>query len=179
MTPSWFQREPVRVVQFLLRKVDAATEDPEWLAETAGAWQASAMLINAAGFSAWYPTELAYQRGNASLRDDFLGAALQRAHALGVAVIGRIDVSKTLAPVAAAHPDWLRRAGRRLLQHVPPRALPLSPLSGDGARRGHGWSAAAAASLDDWVTRGGTLVGCTLPTLRGFEALEISPSSAG
>ncbi len=100
---------PLRVVQFLLRDADAEVESPERLVDAAAGWGANAILLNAAGFSAWYPTRLAYQQTNPHLRKDFFGTALEHAHRRGLKVIARIDVSKTHPDLAEAHPEWLRR----------------------------------------------------------------------
>jgi hypothetical protein len=66
---------PLRVVQFLLRNVDAATESPRALVDAAADWGANAILLNGGGFSAWYPTRLDYQPPNAHMQGDFLGEA--------------------------------------------------------------------------------------------------------
>lgn len=100
---------PLRVVQFLLRDADALATEPRALVAAAVDWGANALLVNAAGFSAWYPTRLAYQRTNASLGGDFLGQVLALAHGRGLRFIARVDVSKLVPSVAAEHPDWVRR----------------------------------------------------------------------
>lgn len=101
---------PLRVVQFLMRNADAATESPRDLVDAASEWGANAILLNAGGFSAWYPTQLDYQTPNPHLTGDFLGEAAQRARERGLRVLARIDVSKVQPAVADDHPDWLRRA---------------------------------------------------------------------
>jgi hypothetical protein len=100
---------PLRVVQFLLRNVDAATESPRALVDAAADWGANAILLNGGGFSAWYPTRLDYQPPNAHMQGDFLGEAVERAQERGLLVLARMDISKTQPAVAAVHPEWLRR----------------------------------------------------------------------
>jgi len=106
MADRWSR--PLRLVQFLLRNADAEVESPERLVDAAADWGANAVLLNAGGFSAWYPTQLAYQQTNPHLQGDFFGTALAQAHRRGLRMIARMDVSKTHPDVAASHPDWLR-----------------------------------------------------------------------
>lgn len=108
---STYGTSPLRIMQFLLRDADAATESPRALVEAAAEWGADTVLLNAGGFSAWYPTDLPYQLANPYLQpgQDFFGEALASAHALGLRVYARVDVSKVQPMVAEAHPDWLRR----------------------------------------------------------------------
>lgn len=107
MTDVW--TGPLRVLQFLLRDADAATEDPLRLVDAAVDSGANAILLNAGGFSAWYPTRLAYQRRNPFLRGDFLGQAVEAAQRRGLRLLARLDISKTHPEIAAVQPDWLRR----------------------------------------------------------------------
>ncbi len=107
MSSRW--DSPLRVVQFLLRNADAATESPQGLVDAAASWGANAILLNAGGFSAWYPTRLAYQLANPWLRGDFFGQAFARAQERDLRVLARMDVSKAHPSVAADRPDWLCR----------------------------------------------------------------------
>ncbi|GAC1318843.1 MAG: hypothetical protein NVSMB2_13800 [Chloroflexota bacterium] len=106
MSDRW--SSPLRVAQFLLRDTDARTEDPEQLVAAAAEWGANAILLNAGGFSAWYPTALPFQRRNPWLQGDFLGAAVEAAHRRNMRFLARMDVSKTHPEIAAYHPEWLR-----------------------------------------------------------------------
>lgn len=106
MTDRW--HAPLRVAQFLLRDADARTEDPRRLVEAAAECGANAILLNAGGFSAWYPTQLPFQRRNPSLAGDFLGHAIDAAHRVGLRFLARMDISKTHPEIAAGQPEWLR-----------------------------------------------------------------------
>jgi hypothetical protein len=99
----------MRTAQFLLRDADARTEDPRRLVEAATEWGANAILLNAGGFSAWYPTQLPFQRRNPSLQGDFLGQAVDAAHRAGLRFLARMDISKTHPEIAAGQPEWLRQ----------------------------------------------------------------------
>lgn len=106
MSDRW--STPLRIAQFLLRDTDAVTEDPEQLVAAAHDWGANAILLNAGGFSAWYPSRLQFQRRNPSLRSDFVGAAIDAAHRRSMRFIARMDISKTHPEIAKQHPEWLR-----------------------------------------------------------------------
>jgi hypothetical protein len=103
----WSGQE-LRVAQFLMRDADAASESPDALVDAAAEWGANAVLINAAGVSAWYPTRLGYHRRNPFARADFLGQAVESAHQRGLRLFARVDISKTQPEAVAAHADWLR-----------------------------------------------------------------------
>jgi hypothetical protein len=124
---------PLRVAQFLLRDDDVATEDPQRMVATAAAWGANAILLNAAGISAQYPTRLAYQPRNAHLRGDLVGDAVSAARRRGLRFIARVDVSKVDPDIGRAHPDWLRRdaAGNVVTEW----AMPETCFTGDHWQR--------------------------------------------
>lgn len=71
---------------------------------------ATAMLANAGGMVAWYPTRLPYQRINPHLTGDFLGDVTEAAHARGIRVLARLDITKGYAEELERHPDWFRIA---------------------------------------------------------------------
>lgn len=134
---------PLRVVQFLLRDDDAATTTAEELVAGAAEWGANAVLLNACGISAWYPSRLPYQPLNTRLREDFVGAAVTAAHGRGMSLIARADVSKVDPHVGAQHPDWLRRdpAGEILREWD----MPETCFTGDH------WQRNAFAMIDELV----------------------------
>ncbi len=96
---------PQRIVQTNLRLPDAAL-DPEALAEELKRRGITAFLFNVGGIFAWYPTELPLQARHPWLDRDLLGDMLKAAHARGLRLIGRYDLSKGRRPAYDAHPDW-------------------------------------------------------------------------
>src|SRR5574341_1398501 len=63
------------------------------------------------GIVAHYPTRVEFHYASPYLpagRDTF-GEVLKLAHARGIWVIGRFDLSKTQKPVYDAHPEWFLR----------------------------------------------------------------------
>ncbi len=107
--------EVIRLVQTNLRETDANL-DPDELVRQVRDLGANALLFNAGGILAWYPTRIKYHRINPLLTGDLLGAVLERAHAAGVRVIGRLDLSKCPQPALDERPEWfyLSPAGRRV-----------------------------------------------------------------
>ncbi|MGQ0570539.1 MAG: beta-galactosidase trimerization domain-containing protein [Armatimonadota bacterium] len=81
------------------------------------AYGATAMLANAGGIVAWYPTGLTFQRPNPHLRLDFLAEVTEAARTRGIRVLARLDITKGWADQLDAHPDWFRIAagGRPVL----------------------------------------------------------------
>ena len=101
---NWWDR-PYRIVQTNLRMPDAGL-DPRRLARQAREFNASAILFNVGGIFAFYPTELPLQARNPMLKGDLLGEMLEAAHAEGLKLIGRFDLSKGTRKAYEAHPDW-------------------------------------------------------------------------
>lgn len=108
-TATDFWRSPFRLIQPNLRKIDARDVNVVALVDQLVDYGANATLINGGGIIAWYPTEHQLQGVNEYLQADFLGAFLDAAHARGLRVLVRMDVSKSFPPVYQAHPDWFRR----------------------------------------------------------------------
>ena len=77
----------------------------------------SAILVNAGGMVAWYRTRLPYQRFNPYLQGDFLREVTDAAHARGIKVLARLDITKGYAEDLPRHPEWFRVAadGRPVL----------------------------------------------------------------
>jgi hypothetical protein len=101
---EWWQR-PYRMVQTNLRMTDAAL-DPPRLARQAREFGATVLLFNIGGIYAFYPSDLKLQARNPLLRGDLLGDMLHAAHAEGLKLVGRFDMSKSTRPAYDAHPDW-------------------------------------------------------------------------
>jgi hypothetical protein len=72
---------------------------------------ATVLLANAGGIIAWYPSALPYQRPSPFLHGDFLGEVTEAAHARGIRVLVRLDITKGWAEDMPRHPEWFRVAG--------------------------------------------------------------------
>ena len=108
----WWMDTPVRLLQTNLRERDA-TLDAARLVQQLVAFQANALLFGMGGIVAYYPTQVPFHYPSPYLPAgrDLFGEVLLGAHARGIRVIGRFDLSKTQKPVYDAHPEWfLRRA---------------------------------------------------------------------
>ncbi|WP_318807609.1 alpha-amylase family protein [Streptomyces scabiei] len=95
----------MRLVQTNLRETDV-TVDPDRFVESLKEFSANAVLFNAGGIVANYPTELPFHHRNPLLRNDFLGEVIERAHTAGIRLIARFDFSKLNEEIAANHPEW-------------------------------------------------------------------------
>ncbi len=105
--PRWWMDEPVRLVQTNLRETDAAL-DPARLVEQVSGLGANALLFGMGGITAYYPTKTQFHYPSPFLPPgrDLFGDVLREAHARGIRVIGRFDLSKTQKAVYDAHPEW-------------------------------------------------------------------------
>lgn len=103
-TKTWWQR-PYRMVQTNLRQPDALY-DQRKLAREVKAFGADVLLYNVGGIYAFYPTKLALQAVNPLMKGDALGDAIEAAHAEGIALVGRFDMSKATRLGYEAHPEW-------------------------------------------------------------------------
>ena len=104
---DWWMREPIRWLQTNLRETDAAL-DPAKFVQTVSDFNANVFLMAMGGISAFYPSRVEYHyispyipRGH-----DTFGEVLQQAHARGIRVIGRFDLSKARKDAYDAHPEW-------------------------------------------------------------------------
>ena len=104
---------PVRLVQTNLRETDA-TLDTRRLIQQISDWPANALLFGMGGIAAYYPTNVEYHYPSPSLPPgrDLFGEVLREAHARGIRVIGRFDLSKTRKEVFDAHPEWFFRTAK-------------------------------------------------------------------
>jgi hypothetical protein len=107
-SPSrWWMDEPVRLIQTNLRELDS-TLDAKRLVQQVAEFPANTLLFNMGGIVAQYPTRVALHYASPHLPPghDLFGDVLKEAHARGLRVIGRFDLSKTQKPVFDAHPEW-------------------------------------------------------------------------
>ena len=107
---GWWMKEPIRWVQTNLRQTDAGL-DARRLAEQLADMRANVVLMGMGGIAAYYPTavEFHYPSPDLPAGRDMFGAVLREAHARGIRVVGRFDMSKTRKAVFDAHPEWFFR----------------------------------------------------------------------
>ena len=105
--PRWWMDEPIRLLQTNLRETDS-TLDARRLVQQVADFPANTLLFNMGGIVAQYPTRVEFHYASPHLPPgrDLFGEVLRGAHARGIRVIGRFDLSKTQKPVFDAHPEW-------------------------------------------------------------------------
>src|SRR5512142_1850622 len=91
---GWWVDEPVRLVQTNLRQTDAAL-DPARLVRQVAEFPANTLLFGMGGIVAYYPTKAPFHYPSPHLPAgrDLFGDVLREAHARGIRVIGRFDLS--------------------------------------------------------------------------------------
>ncbi len=108
--PGWWTAEPIRWVQTNLRETDAAVDTHRLVAQLAE-MRANVVLMGMGGISAYYPTRVEFHYPSPYLPAgrDMFGDVVKEAHARGIRVVGRYDLSKTQKAVYDAHPEWFFR----------------------------------------------------------------------
>ncbi len=106
--PTWWEERPMRLIQTNLRELDAR-RDPREIVREAAEFGANAILFSVGGIVSFYPTALPFQTPIPNLPGDFVGAAVEEAHRLGLRFIARLDLSKAHKHVYEAHPEWFYR----------------------------------------------------------------------
>jgi len=78
-----------------------------------------ALLLNAGGIVAFYPTKIPYHHRSRYLGDrDLFGDFTRAAKARGIRVVARLDCNYTFEEALNAHPEWFRRtAGGQPVRH--------------------------------------------------------------
>ncbi|HWR53799.1 MAG TPA: alpha-amylase family protein [Bryobacteraceae bacterium] len=111
--PRWWMDTPVRLVQTNLRETDAGL-DARKLVQQVAELRANALLFGMGGIAAYYPTavELHYPSPHLPPGRDLFGEVLAEAHARGIRVVGRFDLSKAPKAVYDAHPEWFVRTAK-------------------------------------------------------------------
>lgn len=109
---GWWMREPIRWVQTNLRETDAAL-DPQNFVSQVAEFDANVLLMAMGGISAFYPSAVQYHYVSPYIPKghDTFGEVLRLAHARGIRVVGRFDLSKAHKDVFDAHPEWFFRKG--------------------------------------------------------------------
>ena len=103
----WWLDEPIRFLQTNLSETDSIV-DPETLVAAVAEFPANTFLLNMGGIVAQYPTRVPFHYASRYLPPgrDLFGEALKHAHARGLRIVGRFDLSKTQQAAYDAHPEW-------------------------------------------------------------------------
>ncbi len=107
MDSPWWQK-PLRIVQTNLQVVDTPQIDPaEVMCRLREELHANAVIFNAGGIYAWYPTEVPYHFINPFMAGrDLLGEVVEAAHQNDLKFIARVDFSKADDSIYQQRPEW-------------------------------------------------------------------------
>lgn len=106
---NWWNGYPWRMVQTNLRQIDMENIDADVFAYELKKFDASVVLLNAAGIIASYETALEFQPRSEYLHGDSLKKIIDTCHKAGIRVIARMDFSKIRYEVHKQHPEWAYR----------------------------------------------------------------------
>ncbi len=106
---SWWTDYPWRMIQPNFREIDTADFDEERFLNELEEFSCNAVMLNAAGLMAGYPTELSGQKRSPYIDNFDLRHLVERCHEKGIKVIARTDFSKIPEEIFAEHPDWAYR----------------------------------------------------------------------
>ncbi len=109
---DWWKNYPWRLIQTNLREIDMLDIRAEQVVRDLQAFQATVLMINAAGIIASYPTRLPFHFQSPYLAGDSLLKIVDACHAAGIRVIARTDFSKVRMPIYQQHPEWAYRNAR-------------------------------------------------------------------
>ena len=105
----WWTGYPWRVVQTNFREIDTQNFDETVFFEDLESFRCNAVMLNAAGLIASYPTALEDHTVSPYLDGFDLKGLVERCHEKGIKVIARTDFSKIPLHVYERHPDWAYR----------------------------------------------------------------------
>lgn len=108
MTP-WWRTYPWREIQTNLREIDMRDIRAEQVVADLQRFQATLLMINAAGIIASYPTELPFHFQSPYLTGDSLETIIAACHEAGIRVVARTDFSKVRYPIYEQYPEWAYR----------------------------------------------------------------------
>lgn len=108
-SPDWPLRAN-RWVQLTFAEDDPAHFDAEFWTALMRDTRANATCISAGGYIAYYPTRIPFHYRSTYLGEgDLFGTVVERARALDMHVMARVDPHAIHGDAAAAHPEWLAR----------------------------------------------------------------------
>ena len=116
--PAWFQKMR-RCGQINFNEMDPERLDiAQWLDYWASL-KLDALLLNAGGIVAFYPTKIPYHHRSQFLGDrDLFGDFTKAAKARGIRVVARLDCNYAYGEAVQGHPEWfVRRADGTPLAH--------------------------------------------------------------
>jgi hypothetical protein len=105
----WWENKPWRMIQTNMREIDMRDIDADQVVADLQAFQATAVLVNAAGIIASYPTQLPFQFQSPHLQGSSLQEIIAACHQADIRVLARTDFSKVRRPIYEQHPDWAYR----------------------------------------------------------------------
>ncbi len=103
---TWWNREPVRLIQTNLREIDANLDRDSYV-ETMLDASVNLVLLNVGGIVANYPTELDFHFRNPFMDGDLVGDLVEKLHKNDIRVMGRFDFSRLNETLAKEKPEWL------------------------------------------------------------------------
>jgi len=103
---DWWRGIPWRMIQTNLREIDMLDIDADRVVADLQSFKATAILINAAGIIASYPTDLSFHSQSPFLQGDSLAEIIDACHHSGIRVLARTDFSKVRRPLYEQHPEW-------------------------------------------------------------------------
>jgi len=102
----WYRRT-LRWGQTNITEIDPERYDIPWWRQHWKRTRTQGVIINAGGIFAYYPSKLPFHHRPAALGDrDLYGELAKAAHEDGLAVLARMDSSRTHEDFYRAHPDW-------------------------------------------------------------------------
>ncbi len=106
---NWWADYPFRTVQTNFREIDTLDFDEDRFIQDLKDFSCNAVMLNAAGLIASYPTELEDHERSAYIADFDLKHLVEKCHENGIRVIARTDFSKIPYRIYEKHPDWAYR----------------------------------------------------------------------
>ena len=106
---DWWTTYPWRCIQTNLREIDMRDISASLVVADMKSFDATVLMINAAGIIASYPTKLPFHFQSPYLTGDSLKDIITACHDAGIRLIARTDFSKIRRPIYEMHPDWAYR----------------------------------------------------------------------
>ncbi|MBR7190458.1 MAG: beta-galactosidase [Oscillospiraceae bacterium] len=105
----WWNGYPWRVIHPNFREIDTKDFSEDAFLQSLKDFSCNAVMLNAAGLIASYPTRLEDHTRSAYLDGFDMKHLVERCHENGIKVIARTDFSKIPVEVYERHPDWAYR----------------------------------------------------------------------
>ncbi len=106
---KWWNHFPWRVIQANFSEVDTLNFDADAFVDQLKRFHCNAVLLNAGGMLASYPTKLEDHPQSDYIDHFDLKALVEKCHENGIKAIARTDFSKMRRDVYERHPDWAFR----------------------------------------------------------------------